>query len=251
MTPTPARFDIQPRSIAIVGWEDGGAGMVHAWIGKTGWHVACFVHPDATPPVVDVAHERKKREARQFDFPMTDTFKGLPLISAQDWPQALLDLGITHALVMLSDPVARLKAIAAGKQGGLKLIQAIHPTAIVMDDAILHDNVILQAGALVGYRAELHEGVLLNTNAQIDHHTVLYPGAHLNPGAILAGNVVVETCALIHSGAVVIHRIRIGAQAIVGAGAVVIRNVPPQAMVVGNPAKIIKKIINHEGVPHP
>ncbi len=247
----PAPIDIQPRSIAIVGWEDGGAGMVHSWIGGTGWHVACFVHPEATPPVVDVARERKKREAKQFDFPMTNTFKGLPLISSQDWPHVLLDSGINHALVMLSDPAARLRAITEGKKAGLQLIQAIHPTAVVMEDAILHDNVILQAGALVGYRAELHDGVLLNTRAQVDHHNVLHPCAHLNPGAILAGNVVVGECALIHSGAVVIHRIRIGTQAVVGAGAVVIRDVPPQTMVVGNPAKIIKKITNHEGVPHP
>ena len=37
-------------------------------------------------------------------------------------------------------------------------------------------------------------------------------------------------------------RIKIGEGAIVGAGAVVIDDVPPYTMVVGNPAKILRKL---------
>lgn len=250
MARLPINIDVRPNSIAIIGWEDGGAGMIHSWIETTGWHVACFVHPAATPPVVDVVTERKKREAKQFDFPMNGTFKGLALLTALDWPKVLLNMGIRHALVMLSDSEKRYDAIAEGKNGGLTLINAIHPTATIMKEAVLHDNVILQARALVGYRAELHPGVVLNTGAQVDHHNVLYPCAHVNPGAILAGNVVVERSALIHSGAIIINRIRIGTQAIVGAGAVVIRNVPPRVTVVGNPARIVKKSVSCQGDNH-
>jgi acetyltransferase-like isoleucine patch superfamily enzyme len=44
----------------------------------------------------------------------------------------------------------------------------------------------------------------------------------------------------IYTGATVIPRIRIGAGSIVGAGAVVIEDVPENAVVVGNPARVIR-----------
>ena len=50
---------------------------------------------------------------------------------------------------------------------------------------------------------------------------------------------VVEQGASIGAGAVVLPGIRIGSNAMVAAGAVVTRSVPPNAIVVGNPAKIV------------
>jgi acetyltransferase-like isoleucine patch superfamily enzyme len=44
---------------------------------------------------------------------------------------------------------------------------------------------------------------------------------------------------MIGAGAIVLPRIKIGTNVVVGAGAVVTRDVPPRAVVVGNPAKII------------
>ena len=41
-------------------------------------------------------------------------------------------------------------------------------------------------------------------------------------------------------GAIILHGVKIGRGAIVGAGAVVTKNVPPYAIVCGNPAKIIR-----------
>jgi UDP-2-acetamido-3-amino-2,3-dideoxy-glucuronate N-acetyltransferase len=54
--------------------------------------------------------------------------------------------------------------------------------------------------------------------------------------------VVIERGASIGGGAVVLPGVRIGARAMVGAGAVVTKDVPPGAVVVGNPARIIRMI---------
>ena len=45
---------------------------------------------------------------------------------------------------------------------------------------------------------------------------------------------------MIGANAVVIEGVRIGRNAVVGAGAIVISDVPPNAVVVGNPARVIK-----------
>lgn len=59
-------------------------------------------------------------------------------------------------------------------------------------------------------------------------------------GAILCGFVEVEFNAYIGAGARVKQRVRIGRNAMIGLGAVVIRDVPPNCVVVGNPARFLK-----------
>ncbi len=60
--------------------------------------------------------------------------------------------------------------------------------------------------------------------------------------------VVIEDGAWIGSGARILKGVRIGARSIVGAGAVVSRDVPPDCIVAGNPARIVKSL-NREIAP--
>jgi acetyltransferase-like isoleucine patch superfamily enzyme len=50
--------------------------------------------------------------------------------------------------------------------------------------------------------------------------------------------------ASIGSGATILSRVVIGENAIVGAGSVVTRDVPPNAIVAGNPAKVLRLVEN-------
>jgi acetyltransferase-like isoleucine patch superfamily enzyme len=63
---------------------------------------------------------------------------------------------------------------------------------------------------------------------------------HLAPGATLCGLVSVGDGAMIATGATVLPRIKIGQGATVGGGAVVVKDVPDYAVVVGNPARVIR-----------
>jgi acetyltransferase-like isoleucine patch superfamily enzyme len=53
---------------------------------------------------------------------------------------------------------------------------------------------------------------------------------------------VVKKGASIGSGATILSNISIGENAIVGAGSVVTKDVPPNSIVVGNPAKVLRYI---------
>ena len=53
---------------------------------------------------------------------------------------------------------------------------------------------------------------------------------------------IVRRGASVGSGATVLSKVTIGANAIVGAGSVVTRDVPPGAIVAGNPARILRRV---------
>ena len=227
-----------PGRVALVGWHEGLAGLVHAWLDQP---VSHFVHPSDEAPAVDPVAARAGRAASRFEIPQAGRFKGLPLVSSANWPAILRTEGICRALVLLADGQDRLDQIALARAAGIELIGARHASATILPDAIIGDNVVLHARSLIGYRAEIRAGVIINSGAQIDHHSVIEEGVTIDPGAILAGNVHVGRCARIHTGAIIINRLSIGEGAVIGAGAVVIRDVPPGTTVAGNPARPIMR----------
>lgn len=124
---------------------------------------------------------------------------------------------------------------------GLSVLTAQHRTAWVASTASVGAGSQILAQAAVCAEATVGHGCIVNTAATVDHECVLEEGVHIAPGAHLGGCVVVERYATIGIGAVVLPRLRVGQGAIVGAGAVVTKDVPPGAVVVGNPARVIMK----------
>ncbi len=87
-------------------------------------------------------------------------------------------------------------------------------------------------------------GIVINKDAKIGHNCVIAQNVTIGVGKYnterntnipeIGDNVTI--CA----NAVVIGGIRVGNNAVIGAGAVVLKDVPENAVVAGNPAKIIK-----------
>ncbi len=123
---------------------------------------------------------------------------------------------------------------------GLIPITAVHKTAFIAKTATVGIGSQIYANATICVDTSIGNQCIINTRASIDHECCIEDGVTVGPGAVLAGLVTVEPFADIYTGAVVLPRIRIGERAIVGAGSVVIEDVPPNTVVVGNPAKIIK-----------
>ena len=123
---------------------------------------------------------------------------------------------------------------------GLIPITAIHRTAFVAPTVEIGSGSQVYANATISVDTKIGNQCIINTRASIDHECYIEDGATVGPGAVLAGLVQVGPCSDIYTGAVILPRIRIGQNAVVGAGAVVIRDVPPNSVVVGNPAKIIR-----------
>lgn len=136
----------------------------------------------------------------------------------------------------------RMEIHCSLKEKGLRPIKAIHRTAFVASNAVVGEGSQVYAMAAVCVEARIGRCCIVNTRASVDHECVLEDGVTIGPGAIITGLVHVERYADIYSGAVVLPRLRIGEGAVVGAGAVVRNDVQPYTIVVGNPARVLRRI---------
>jgi len=231
-----------PDLVAVLGFHDGSAGQVETWFEEvTGLRIACFVHEDPGPFLLDPAEEQRRRVSQRTTFPVNGLFKGRPFIVSQNWAEELKRQGIRKVLPLTPDNQTRLRQLDLCRDQGFELVSAIHPSVVCLEGATIQPGVWINAGCLLGYQAEVEPGVILNTRVQIDHHNVLKQGAQADPGVVLAGNVTLWEGCHLHTGSIVINRVQIGRGAIVGAGAVVIQDVPAGCTVVGVPARVIKR----------
>ena len=226
-------------SLAIIGWHDGTAGQIESWLRQSGeFHIECFINPSDSPLNIDP--NSIDRDVSEFAYPTQNSFKNILLINKTDWTVEIKRLGVKNVLVTIDDPYQRYQQIIQAKAAGFKLVNVIHPSASIMADVKLGENIILYPLAYVGYRAEIGLGTFIDTGAQLDHHNVIRKCVTIDPGVIFAGNVTVGDFSQVHTGSVIKNRIRIGDQSIIGAGSVIIKDVPDCVTVVGVPGKIIK-----------
>jgi len=128
----------------------------------------------------------------------------------------------------------------------------------VGDESKIGAFVEIQKNAKIGNRCKISshtficEGVTIEDNVFVGHGVTFindsYPRATTADGELQTENdwrvekTLVKKGASIGSGSTILANVVIGENAIVGAGSVVTKDVPADAIVVGNPAKVLRSV---------
>jgi UDP-2-acetamido-3-amino-2,3-dideoxy-glucuronate N-acetyltransferase len=129
----------------------------------------------------------------------------------------------------------------------------------VGDETKIGAFVEIQKNAKVGRRCKISshtficEGVTIEDEVFVGHNVTFvndsFPRATSRTGALQTEQdwkvevTVVKKGASIGSGATILANVEIGENALIGAGCVVTRNVPANAIMVGNPGKVVRNIV--------
>jgi UDP-2-acetamido-3-amino-2,3-dideoxy-glucuronate N-acetyltransferase len=141
---------------------------------------------------------------------------------------------------------ARVESLRIGRGTQVWAFARILPGAVVGRDCNICDGVLIENDVLVGDRVTIKCGVQLWDGLRLEDDVFVGPNATFSNDRFPRSRqrpeqfaqTLVKQGASIGANATILPGLTLGQNCMVGAGAVVTRNVPPNAIVVGNPARI-------------
>jgi len=112
----------------------------------------------------------------------------------------------------------------------------INAHCFIENDVVIGDQVTVKCGNYLWDGLRVADRVFIGPNVTFTND--MYPRSKQYPGEF--PQTVLEEGASIGGGATILPGLTIGAGALVGAGSVVTRSVPANAVVAGNPARVIR-----------
>jgi acetyltransferase-like isoleucine patch superfamily enzyme/dTDP-4-dehydrorhamnose 3,5-epimerase-like enzyme len=145
-------------------------------------------------------------------------------------------------------PRALVESTTIGRGTRIWAFAHVLPGAVLGEDCNVCDHVFIENDVVVGDRVTVKCGVQLWDGVRLEDDVFVGPNATFTNDPWPRSKqhlakypeTVVRRGASIGANATILPGITIGAHAVVGAGAVVTRSVPPYAVVVGSPARIVR-----------
>jgi len=126
--------------------------------------------------------------------------------------------------------------------------------ALIREQCSIGDRVSIGSHSILEHHVTVDDDVRLHSGCFVPEFSVLKAGAWLGPGVIVTNarypnepdakdkleGVTIEVGARIGAGVILLPGVTVGSEALIGAGAVVVDDVANGAVVVGNPARVIR-----------
>lgn len=150
-------------------------------------------------------------------------------------------LSQTHVFVPIGNNKVRVKILAELNKLSFETPSFVHESCQLHESVVYGQQFYMLASSNIMPYTQIGDAVMISMGVNVAHHCVLGNGVFLSQGVNVGASIEIGDHAFVGIGATLKTGIkRIGKGAVIGAGAVVIQDVPDYAVVVGNPARILK-----------
>lgn len=143
---------------------------------------------------------------------------------------------VAKCTIGLETRVWQFSVILAGASIGAKCNICSH--TLIESDVIIGDSVTVKSGVQIWDGTRIEDDVFIGPNVTFSNDKMPRSKVYSEKFGII----IIKKNASIGANATILPNITIGEFAMVGAGAVVTKDVPARAVVIGNPARVIKYI---------
>ena len=116
----------------------------------------------------------------------------------------------------------------------------IHKSSHIYTSSKIGIGTVVLPNSTIGSDVKVGKFCIVNNNATISHNSRISDYVHLAINVAIAGGVTIGEGTLVGAGSIILPELTVGKWVTIGAGTVVTKDIPNNAVVYGNPAKIIK-----------
>ncbi len=128
----------------------------------------------------------------------------------------------------------------------------VHPSASVSRLATLGRGVVVLQHVVIASNVRVGDHVIILPNSVLSHDDIIGDFTCITGGVCISGKVKVGRSCYLGTNSTIIGGIEIGERSLVGMGSAVLRSIPPNTVVVGNPARVLRQTVEelHPSVAH-
>lgn len=166
-------------------------------------------------------------------------FFGIPVIGSLEELESFIGK-IDGVLPMIGDLCARLKVFKRCVQLGFRLVDIIDPSVQMASDLKLGKGNFISSGTIFLTNVKIGDFAFIGTGVNILHDTIIGSNCIIGGGTTIGASVTVGCNVSFGVGVnVASGRKLIGNNVRAAAGSVILKDVPENAVIIGNPARII------------
>ncbi len=155
---------------------------------------------------------------------------------------------VIYSNVKIGENVSIAPNVIIGEQGeffankGNSILRFIFDGGVIIGNNVKIQSMVSIKKGLFGNSTKIASGSTIGSFVNVGHDAKLDKNCYLAPGTIISGSCILGENCFFGVNSLIKNGIKIGKNCIVGAGSVVTKNVSANSVVVGVPAKVIRKI---------
>jgi sugar O-acyltransferase (sialic acid O-acetyltransferase NeuD family) len=147
-------------------------------------------------------------------------------------------------VVAIGNPIVRKKIVNQlfMLTDKIKFATLIHPDCVMSDTVYISEGCIIASKCLFTVNIAIGKHCVINVGATIGHDSNVGDFSTLAPKSNVCGNVSIGNVVEIGTASSIVQGVSIGDSSMICMGSIVLKDVETYTVVMGNPARVIKKL---------